>query len=119
MAQLFLQCAYVLHRHDESHSHQDLLGLSPNEFDASYQFPHNMDSRPTTTTRLVLVCPPTQNMTLLLVYGKGGAFKVWDPHFEIVLLSLMLRCLSSGCPRGLSTMLNLEGIVLVVQPVAL
>ena len=32
-----------------------LLGLSPNEFDASYQFPHNMDSRPTTITRLVLV----------------------------------------------------------------
>jgi len=63
--------------------------------------------------------PANTNRTLLLVYGKGAAFQVWDPHFVVVLLSLMLRCLSSGCPRGLSAMPNLEGIVLDVQPVAL
>ena len=32
-------------------------------------------------------------MTLLLVYGKGAAFQVWDQHFVVVLLSLILRCL--------------------------
>ena len=34
------------------------------------------------------------------------------------LLSPLLLCLSSGCPSGLSAMPSLEGIVLVVQPVA-
>ena len=38
-------------------------------------------------------------------------------HF-IDLLSPLLLCLSSGCPSGLSAMPSLEGIVLVVQPVA-
>ena len=116
MAQLLLQCAYVLHRHDQSHSHQNITwSLPQNELRQAT----NMDSHPTTATRVVLFCTPTQNRALLLVYGKGAAFQVWDPHFVVVLLSLMLRCLSSGCPRGLSAMPNLEGLVLDVQPVAL
>ncbi|DBA90104.1 TPA: hypothetical protein ACH3X1_003422 [Trebouxia sp. C0004] len=60
----------------------------------------------------VLVCENTPIHSLM-----ADVLQVRGLHFTD-LLSPLLLCLSSGCPSGLSAMPRLEGIVLVVQPVA-
>ena len=60
----------------------------------------------------VLVCKNTPIHSFM-----ADLLQVRGLHFTD-LLSHLLLCLSFGCPSGLSAMPSLEGIVLVVQPVA-
>lgn len=60
----------------------------------------------------VLVCENTPIHSFM-----ADVLQVWGLHFAH-LLSPLLLCLSSGCPSGLLAMPSVNGIVLVVQPVA-